>query len=117
MGKAEDKHPVHGYVRNDVRDKFESARRLLGLTSESAYLTLLVLRELELPQLTAPSGQEAGPRKAKVSAYLPRVIYDRFKAHSDSLGRNLSDCAADLIDKELAQNWFRAALAMPVATP
>ncbi|MGE5562926.1 MAG: hypothetical protein ACM3ZV_06390 [Bacillota bacterium] len=111
-----EKHPIHGYVCADVHGRFEAYRREIGLTSGSALLTLLVLRELNIQRLGAspPSRPRDGaapmPRESKVSAYIDADKVTEFKALSDTLGRSTSDCAADLITRELEERWLETVL-------
>ena len=110
-----EKHPIHGYVCADVHGRFEAYRREIGLTSGSALLTLLVLRELKLQRLGASpprtrDGTAPMPRESKVSAYIDADKVTEFKALTDALGRSTSDCAADLIARELEERWLETAL-------
>jgi hypothetical protein len=110
-----EKHPIHGYVCADVHGRFEAYRREIGLTSGSALLTLLVLRELQLQRLGAlpltRDGTVSMPRESKVSAYIDADKFAEFKGLSDALGRSTSDCAADLIARELEERWLKTVLA------
>lgn len=110
-----EKHPIHGYVCADVHGRFEAYRREIGLTSGSALLTLLVLRELNIQRLSASpprtrDGAAPMPREAKVSAYIDADKVAEFKGLSDGLGRSTSDCAADLIARELDERWLETIL-------
>lgn len=110
-----EKHPIHGYVCADVHGRFEAYRREIGLTSGSALLTLLVLRELNIQRLRASpprsrDGVAPMPRESKVSAYIDADKVTEFKALSDGLGRSTSDCAADLIARELEERWLETVL-------
>ena len=58
--QATEKHPIHGYVCPDVHGQFEAYRRELGLTSSSALLTLLVLREIKLQRLAGAGARARG---------------------------------------------------------
>ena len=113
--QANEKHAIHGYVCPDLHDQFETYRRKLGLTSSSALLTLLVLREIKLQRLAASTGRarEGEPRNAKVSAYIDSGKAQAFKGLIDQLGRSASDCAADLVARELEERWLEATLEMP----
>lgn len=110
-----EKHPIHGYVCADVHGRFEAYRREIGLTSASALLTLLVLRELNIQRLSVSpprtrDGAVPMPRESKVSAYIDADKVTEFKALSDALGRSTSDCAADLIARELEERWLETVL-------
>lgn len=108
-----EKHPIHGYVCADVHGRFEAYRREIGLTSGSALLTLLVLRELKLQRLGTSrtrDGTAPMPRESKVSAYIDADKVTEFKALTDALGRSTSDCAADLIARELEERWLETVL-------
>jgi hypothetical protein len=110
-----EKHPIHGYVCADVHGRFEAYRREIGLTSGSALLTLLVLRELNIQRLSASpprarDGVAPIPRESKVSAYIDADRAAEFKALSDGLGRSTSDCAADLVARELEERWLETVL-------
>jgi hypothetical protein len=112
-----EKHPIHGYVCPDIHGQFEAYRRELGLTSSSALLTLLVLREIKLRRLatSAMRTRDGQPRNAKVSAYIELGKVQAFKELIDQLGRSASDCAADLVERELEERWLEAAIEMPPA--
>lgn len=112
--KSSDKPGIHGYVRSDIKGKFEAYRREIGLTSASDLLTLLILREIELKQLvaTSPTVARRDRRSSKVSAYVDPARAAQFKNHVDALGRSSSECAADLIERELEEEWLVAALRM-----
>lgn len=116
LGERAEKLAVHAYVQADSRLRFEAYLKEIGLTSGSALLTLLILREIELRLLRSTAGpssaQEA--RSKKVSAYVQADHAERFRAHADALGRSNSDCAAELIERELDERWLKAAL---VAAP
>lgn len=103
---------IHGYVRPDVHDQFEAYRRTIGLTSGSALLTLLIIREIRLKRLsgTTIASGDRRRRAAKVSAYLDDKCAGKFKGLVDTLGRSASDCAADLIERELSERWLEGAL-------
>jgi hypothetical protein len=110
-----EKHPIHGYVCADVHGQFEAYRREIGLTSGSALLTLLVLRELKLERLGASplrtrEGIAPTPRESKVSAYIDADKVTEFRTLTDALGRSTSDCAADLIARELEERWLEMVL-------
>ena len=109
--KAE-KLAVHAYVQANCHLRFEAYRKEVGLTSASALLTLLILREIELRLLQPSAGlaatQEA--RSSKVSAYVLAEHAERFRSHVDALGRSNSDCAAELIERELDERWLKAVL-------
>lgn len=107
-----DKLAVHAYVQANSHLRFEAYLKEIGLTSGSALLTLLILREIEI-RLLRPSSrlsltQEA--RSRKVSAYVQTDHAELFRAHADALGRSNSDCAAELIERELDERWLKAAL-------
>lgn len=111
-GERAEKLAVHAYVQANSHLRFEAYLKEIGLTSGSALLTLLILREIEL-QLLRPtdgpsSAQEA--RSKKVSAYVHADHAGRFRAHADALGRSNSDCAAELIERELDERWLKGAL-------
>lgn len=110
-----EKHAIHGYVCSDVHGRFEAYRRELGLTSGSALLTLLVLREIKLQRLatTASRVRDGHPRSAKVSAYIDSGKVQAFKRFIDQLGRSASDCAADLVERELEERWLETILETP----
>ncbi len=117
--KAE-KLAVHAYVKANCHLRFEAYRKEVGLTSGSALLTLLILREIELGLLRPGAGSAATQetRSSKVSAYILTDHAERFRAHADSLGRSNSDCAAELIERELDERWLKAALlAAPEVRP
>lgn len=107
-----EKHPIHGYVCPDVHGRFEAYRRELGLTSSSALLTLLVLREIKLQRLAgaSPRIRDGQLRSAKVSAYIDSSKAQAFKGLIDQLGRSASDCAADLVERELEERWLQAVI-------
>lgn len=110
--RVTEKHPIHGYVCPDVHGQFEAYRRELGLTSSSALLTLLVIREIKVQRL-ASSGARARdgqPRTAKVSAYIDSSKAQAFKGLIEQLGRSASDCAADLVERELEERWLQAVI-------
>lgn len=109
-----EKHAIHGYVCSEVHGRFEAYRRELGLTSGSALLTLLVLREIKLQRLAAaPTRVRDGqPRSAKVSAYIDSGKVQAFKGFIDQLGRSASDCAADLVERELEERWLESIIEM-----
>ena len=118
--QATEKHAIHGYVCPDVHGRFEAYRREVGLTSSSALLTLLVLREIKLQRLGPARGrsrdvQSGTTRDAKVSAYIDSGRAQAFKALTDKLGRSASECAAALVERELDERWLDAALAQPPA--
>ena len=116
--QATEKHPIHGYVCPDVHGQFEAYRRELGLTSSSALLTLLVLREIKLQRLAGAGARarDGQPRNAKVSAYIDSSKAQAFKGLIDQLGRSASDCAADLVERELEERWLQAVIeASPAA--
>lgn len=110
-----EKHAIHGYVCNDVHGRFEAYRRELGLTSASALLTLLVLREIKLQRLAtaATRVRDGQPRSAKVSAYIDSGKVQAFKGFIDQLGRSASDCAADLMERELDERWLETIIETP----
>jgi hypothetical protein len=112
MEEKAEKLAVHAYVQAACHLRFEAYRKEVGLTSGSALLTLLILREIELRLLRPGVGlvatQEA--RSSKVSAYILADHAERFRAHADALGRSNSDCAAELIERELDECWLKAAL-------
>jgi hypothetical protein len=113
--QATDKHPIHGYVCPDVHGQFEAYRRELGLTSSSALLTLLVLREIKLRRLET-SGvrvRHGQPRNAKISTYIDSGKAQAFMGLIDQLGRSASDCAADLVERELDERWLQAVIEAP----
>ena len=112
--KSSDKLAIHGYVHPDTKGKFEAYRRDIGLTSSADLLTLLILREIELRRLAATPSSAVGrePRGSKVSTYIDPTRAAIFKKHVDMLGRSSSECAADLIERELAERWLVAALRM-----
>lgn len=111
-GERAEKLAVHAYVQANSHLRFETYLKEIGLTSGSALLTLLILREIELKLLQPTCGpcspQEA--RSKKVSAYVHADHAGRFRAHADALGRSNSDCAAELIERELNERWLKAAL-------
>lgn len=113
--KAE-KLAVHAYVQATSRLEFEAYLKEIGLTSGSALLTLLILREIELRLLGPSSANSLGQcaRSKKVSAYILSEHAERFRELTVALGRSKSDCAAELIERELKERWLRAAL---VAAP
>lgn len=113
-----EKHAIHGYLCPNVHDQFETYRRELGLTSSSALLTLLVLREIKVQRLAASThrSREGQPRNAKVSAYIDSSKAQAFKGLIDQLGRSASDCAADLMARELEERWLEMTLRMPPTT-
>jgi hypothetical protein len=114
-----EKHPIHGYVCSDVHGRFEAYRREIGLTSGSALLTLLVLRELKVQRLTAMAGPQRdrahAPRESKVSAYIDCGKVEEFRALAGRLGRSTSDCAAALVSQELEERWLDAAIGLAPA--
>lgn len=112
--KTERKHPIHAYVRADVRGKFERYWQGVGLTSGSALLTLLILREVQIKRLAVGVAILPGPdpRSSKVSAYVAERHCQSFRSHSEALGRTPSDCAAVLIEQELDEQWLKTALGM-----
>jgi hypothetical protein len=119
-GEKTEKLAVHAYVRADSRLRFEAYLKEIGLTSGSALLTLLILREIELRLLRPISGPTSADeaRSKKVSAYVQADHAERFRAHADALGRSNSDCAAELIERELGERWLKAALSVaPEARP
>lgn len=103
---------VHAYVRANSHLRFEAYLKEIGLTSGSALLTLLILREIELRQLQPVTGSLSAheARSKKVSAYVQADHAERFRAHADSLGRSNSDCAAELVERELNEQWLKTAL-------
>ncbi len=111
---ATEKHAIHGYVCPGIHAQFETYRRELGLTSSSALLTFLVLREIKVRRLSAAvTRARAGqPRNAKVSAYIDAGKAQAFRELIDELGRSASDCAADLVTRELEERWLESALKM-----
>lgn len=118
LGEKAEKLAVHAYVPADCRLRFEAYLKEIGLTSGSALLTLLILREVEirLLQPAASAWSSQGLRSKKVSAYVQADHAERFRAHADALGRSNSDCAAELIGRELDEQWLKAALiAVPEA--
>lgn len=110
-----EKHAIHGYVCSETHEQFEAYRRDVGLTSASALLTLLVLREIKLQRLAGSSlrVREGRPRNSKVSAYIDAGKAQAFKVVVDQLGRSASDCAADLVERELEERWLQTALRLP----
>lgn len=110
-----EKHAIHGYVCSHVHERFEAYRRKLGLTSGSALLTLLVLREIKLQRLAtaATRVRDGQPRSAKVSAYIDSGKIQAFKGFIDQLGRSASDCAADLVERELEERWLETIIETP----
>ena len=111
-----EKSSVYGYVRSDTHGKFEHYWGNLGLTSASALVCLLIAREIELKRLRA-LGSQAGnePRISKVSAYVPEPHAARFKEHAARLDRSTSDCVAELVEREIDEQWLYAALRHPPA--
>ncbi|MFN3817359.1 hypothetical protein [Blastomonas sp.] len=110
--QAAEKHPIHGYVCPDVHCQFEAYRRHLGLTSSSSLLTLLVIREIKVKRL-ASSGvrvRDGQPRTAKVSAYIDSGKAQAFKGLIEQLGRSASECAADLVERELEERWLETVI-------
>lgn len=107
-----EKLAVHAYVQANCHLRFEAYLKEIGLTSGSALLTLLILREIEIrllqPNVPSPPANEA--RSKKVSAYVQADHAERFRAHVDALGRSNSDCAAELITRELDERWLKASL-------
>lgn len=109
--EAEEKHAIHGYVCPEMHSRFEAYRRELGLTSSSALLTLLVLREIKLERLVPAVTRSRGrSRNAKVSAYIDAGKRQSFKELIDRLGRSVSDCTADLVARELDERWLESTL-------
>lgn len=112
IGERAEKLAVHAYVQANCHLRFEAYLKEIGLTSGSALLTLLILREIELrllrPSVGLTTTQEA--RSKKVSAYIQADHAERFRAHVDALGRSNSDCAAELIERELDEHWLKAVL-------
>lgn len=107
-----EKLAVHAYVRASSHSQFEAYLKEVGLTSGSALLTLLIVREVEL-RLLRPTAESSLPQEArskKVSAYVQTDHAERFRAHADALGRSNSDCAAELIERELDEHWLKTAL-------
>lgn len=113
--QATEKHPIHGYVCSNVHGQFEAYRRKLGLTSSSALLTLLVLREIKLQRLanSVARTRDGQPRNAKISTYIDSGKAQAFKGLIDQLGRSASDCAADLVERELEERWLQAVIEAP----
>lgn len=116
--QASGKHPIHGYVCPSVHARFEAYRRELGLTSSSALLALLVLREIKLNRLatSAPRVRDGLPRNAKISTYVDSSKAQAFRELIDQFGRSASDCAADLIERELEERWLEAVIETPQLT-
>jgi hypothetical protein len=112
FGEKTEKLAVHAYVQASSRLRFEAYLMEIGLTSGSALLTLLILREIELRLLrsNAESSWARVARSKKVSAYVQAKHAEQFRAHADALGRSSSDCAAELIERELDERWLKAAL-------
>jgi hypothetical protein len=120
IGERAEKLAVHAYVQANCHLRFEAYLKEVGLTSGSALLTLLILREIELRLLRPSAGLAAAQesRSKKVSAYIQTDHAERFRAHVDALGRSNSDCAAELIERELDERWLKAALiAAPEVRP
>ncbi len=122
VGEAQvpEKQAIHGYVCTEIHNGFEAYRREVGLTSGSALLTLLVLREIKVQRLgsaatRAREGSGGVPRDAKVSAYIDAAKFEEFKALTSGLDRSASECAAALIERELKERWLQAALELPLA--
>lgn len=113
--ETSEKHAIHGYVCPDIHVQFEAYRRELGLTSGSALLTLLLLREIKLRRLATcdQRPRDGHPRNAKISAYIDSNKALAFMRFTEELGRSASDCAADLIERELEERWLQAAIGAP----
>lgn len=105
------KTAFHGYVPSETHDKFERYWADMGLTSASALTALLIIREIQLKRL-APVGRPFGvdPRPSKVSAYVPTPQAILFKQHANGLGRSVSDCVAELVEREVGERWLYSAL-------
>jgi hypothetical protein len=105
------KTAFHGYVPSNTHDKFERYWGGIGLTSASALVALLIVREIELKRLTS-AGRHSGaePRASKVSAYVPTQQAVLFKDHAAGLGRSVSDCVAELVEREVGERWLHSAL-------
>lgn len=104
--------PIHSYVDDATHGEFETYRKALGFDNGSAMLSLLMLRELASPRLTASNTPDrTGPAKrAKVSAYLDSAKAKAFADHAETLGRKASGAGAELIRLEIKERWFEAAL-------
>ena len=116
--KTAEKLAVHAYVRVDTHNEFESYLKEVGLTSASALLTLLILREIELGRLIALEGpsRPEEPRLAKVTAYVQTERGELFGNHAKALGRSKSDCAAELVEREIEERWLKTALSASLET-
>lgn len=105
------KTAFHGYVPSDTHDKFERYWADMGLTSASALISLLIVREIQLKRLSSVGRQSgAEPRPTKVSTYVPTPQAVLFKQHANGLGRSVSDCVAELVEREVGERWLYAAL-------
>lgn len=112
LGERAEKLAIHAYVQANSHLRFENYLKEIGLTSGSALLTLLILREIELRLLRPIAGSSPTheTRSKKVSAYVQAGHAERFRGHADALGRSNSDCAAELIERELDERWLKGAL-------
>jgi hypothetical protein len=110
--RCSDKRAINAYVHPDMRVRFEAYRREIGLTSDSALLTLLILREIRLKRLCSLTvGQQ--PRGVTVSAYMDAAHAGEFEAHIKELGRSASESAGALVEQELSERWLESALKGP----
>lgn len=109
------KAAFHGYVRNETHDSFERYMTELGLTSASALVALLLVRELALKRLTS-AGWQSGtePRTSKITAYVPAPQAAAFREHAAALGRSVSECVAELVEREVAECWLQFALGLDI---
>ena len=106
---------IHGYVCPEQGSKFERYTKCMRLTAKSQLLLLLILRELRLKRLLADGrARNAQSRETKVSAYADEELVEAFRKHADAIGRSMSCCASELIEKELEERWLDAALSQTV---
>lgn len=112
------KTAFHGYVPNETHDRFERYRSGLGLTSASALVALLIVREIELKRLTSTGWQNSSDlRTSKVTTYVPTQQAVLFKGHAGGLGRSVSDCVAELVEREVEERWLHSALRQQFKEP
>lgn len=112
--RTSQKNAIHAYVSDSIHAQFEIYRRQLGLTSGSSLLTLLILREIRLKRLAkVMDGRVRSknvPRSCKITAYLDQPKIDEFRTLAEHVGRSVSDCAAELVDRELEEFWLLGSL-------
>ena len=105
---------IYAYIDEKTRENLNAYAVSLGLKTNAPLLGLLIVRETHQRTLgPATTGRGEAQQGKKVVAELSRAHADQFIKITKSLGRSRTDCAAELLNRELKERWLERAVAAP----